>query len=113
VQAKAGKLRAIGITSASRSPLAPDMPSLSEVGVKDFNLEIWNAVAAPTSMPAPIVARLSALLVEITRSPEIRSKLFQQGWQVVGTSPEGLANRIKSDAAMLGGIIQLRGIKNE
>ncbi|WP_198971404.1 Bug family tripartite tricarboxylate transporter substrate binding protein [Xylophilus sp. ASV27] len=113
VQAKAGKLRAIGITSASRSALVPEMPSLSEAGVRDFNLEIWNAVAAPSSMPGPIVARLSALLVEITRSPDIRAKLFQQGWQAVGTSPEGLANRIKSDAATLGRIIEMRGIKNE
>ncbi|MEO5736090.1 MAG: tripartite tricarboxylate transporter substrate binding protein, partial [Variovorax sp.] len=47
------------------------------------------------------------------RSPEVRAKLFQQGWQAVGSSSEGLANRIKADTAQLGGVIRARGIKNE
>lgn len=112
-QVKAGKLRAIGVTSPGRSPLAPDLPSLAEAGVQNFNLEFWNAIAAPKSLPQPIVARLSTAFSEIARSPEIRAKLFQQGWQVVGSSPEGLANRIKSDTNMLGGVIVMRGIKVE
>ena len=62
-------------------------------------------------MPAPIVAKLSALISEIARSTEVRQKLFQQGWQVAGTSSEGLANRIKSDTAMMGNVIQTRNIK--
>jgi len=110
-QIKAGKLKAIGVTASVRSPLAPDIPSLSEAGVKDFNLEIWNGVAAPNSMPKPIVARLSALFSEIARTPEMRQKMFQQGWTVVGTSAEGLANRVKADTAVLGGIIASQGIK--
>jgi tripartite-type tricarboxylate transporter receptor subunit TctC len=61
-------------------------------------------------MPKPIVNRLSTLIAEIARRPEIRQKLFQQGWQVAGTSSEGLANRIKSDTAVLGGVIAMRGI---
>lgn len=112
-QIKAGKLRAIGVTSSGRSPLVPELPSLAEAGVQNFNLEIWNAIAAPKSLPQPIVAKLSTAFSEIARSPEVRTKLFQQGWQVVGTSPEGLANRIKSDTNMLGGVIAMRGIKVE
>ena len=112
-QIRAGKLRAIGVTSSGRSTLVPELPSLSEAGVQDFNLEIWNAVAAPNSLPKPVVAKLSALFSDIARSPEVRQKLFQQGWQVVGTSSEGLANRIKLDTALLGGIIAMRGIKPE
>lgn len=112
-QIRAGKLRAIGVTSGGRSTLAPELPSLSEAGVPNFNLEIWNAVAAPNSLPKPVVARLSALFSDIARSPEIRQKLFQQGWQVAGTSAEGLANRIKLDTALLGGVIAMRGIKPE
>lgn len=112
-QIRAGKLRAIGVTSSGRSTLAPDLPSMSEAGVKDFNLEIWNAVAAPNSMPKPYVTRLSALFSDISRSPEIRQKLFQQGWQVVGTSPEGLANRIKFDTALLSRVIFERNIRPE
>lgn len=112
-QARAGKLRALGVSSAARSPLAPELPSLAEAGIEGFGLEIWNAFAAPASMPPPIQSRLAALIGEIARSPEMRGKLFQQGWQVVGSSPEGLAQRIKADTRLLGGVIALRGIKAE
>jgi len=112
-QVKAGKLRAIGVTSTTRSALAPDIPSLSEAGISNFNLEIWNAFAAPATMPKPIQAKLAALIGEIARSEDVRSKLFQQGWQVAGTSPEGLTNRIKADTNLLGGVIAMRGIKAE
>ena len=62
-------------------------------------------------MPKPVVARLSALFSEIARSPEVRQKLFQQGWTVQGTAAEGLANRVKADTAVLGGIIAQQHIK--
>jgi tripartite-type tricarboxylate transporter receptor subunit TctC len=64
-------------------------------------------------MPKPIVDRLSTLISQIARTPEVRGKLFQQGWQTAGTSAEGLANRIKQDTAVLGGVIMMRGIKAE
>jgi len=101
------------VTSSGRSTLVPEMPSLSEAGVKDFQLEIWNGVAGPVSMPKPVIAKLSQLISEIARSPEIRQKLFQQGWQVAGTTSEGLANRIKMDTANLGKVIVDRSIKAE
>lgn len=105
-QERAGKLRLIGVTSASRSTLAPDVPSLSEAGVRHFELEIWNAFAAPAAMPAPVRARLAALIGEIARSPEVRTRLFQQGWQAVGSSPQGLANRMRADTATMGRVIR-------
>ncbi|AEG94477.1 Bug family tripartite tricarboxylate transporter substrate binding protein [Ramlibacter tataouinensis] len=113
-QVRAGKLKAIGVTSLGRSPLVPEYPSLDELGItRGFQLEIWTAAAAPASMPRPVVSRLSALIAEIARSPEVRQKLFQQGWQVAGTSAEGLALRIKNDTNLLGGVIAMRGIKAE
>ncbi len=112
-QIKAGKLRGIGVTSSGRSALVPDLPSLADAGVKDFNLEIWNAVAAPASMPRAHVDKLAAAVGAIVRTPEMRQRLFQQGWQAVGSSPEGLANRIHSDTQVLGGIIRTQGIKAE
>jgi tripartite-type tricarboxylate transporter receptor subunit TctC len=113
-QVRAHKLRAIGVTSAGRSPLVPEYPSLDELGVtRGFQLEIWTAAAAPQSMPKSIVARLSQLIADIARTPDVRQKLFAQGWQVAGSTAEGLANRIKADTALLGGIIQMRGIKVE
>jgi tripartite-type tricarboxylate transporter receptor subunit TctC len=112
-QARAGKIRILGITSGGRSSLVPEAPSLSELGVKNFHLEIWNGVAGPASMPQPVVAKLSRLFSEIARSDEVRAKLFQQGWQVVGSSAEGLANRMRSDYATLGKIISEQHIKAE
>lgn len=112
-QVRAGKLKAIGVTSAGRSALVPELASLADAGIQGFQLEIWNAVAAPKSMPAPIVARLSHLIGEIVRAPDMRARLFQQGWQVAGTAPEGLAKRMQADTALLGGVIRSQGIKAE
>ena len=112
-QARAGKVKLFGVTSPGRSTLVPDLPSLQEGGVKDFQLEIWNAVAGPTNLPKPVVAKLSALFSEIVRSPEVRAKLYQQGWQVVGGSSDALALRIQADTAVLGKIIAEQGIKVE
>ena len=112
-QVRAGKLRAIGVTSAGRSTLAPEVPSLAEAGITEFNLEIWNAFAAPATLPAPVQARLATLLSGIARSDAVRGKLFQQGWQVVGSSPEGLANRIQADTRLMGQVIAAQGIKAE
>lgn len=112
-QVTGDKLRAIGVTSSGRSALAPQLPSMREAGVANFNLEIWNAVAAPKSLPAPIVADLSSLIGAIVRAPEMRQKLFQQGWQVVGSSPEGLANRIQADTQVFGHVIKSLEISNQ
>jgi len=105
-QERTGKLKRIGVTSAGRSTLAPEVPSLAEAGVRDFQLEIWNAFAAPASLPAPAQARLAALIGEIARSPDVRAKLFAQGWQAVGSSPQGLANRMQADTAAMGRVIR-------
>nr|WP_245638133.1 tripartite tricarboxylate transporter substrate binding protein [Hydrogenophaga taeniospiralis] len=110
-QVRAGKLKAIGVTSAGRSSVVPEVPSLAEAGVKDLQLEIWNAVAAPNSLPKAQVNRLAALLAEIVRRPEIRQKILAQGWQVAGTSSEGLANRIRKDTAAMAEVIQKNNIK--
>ncbi len=112
-QARAGKVKTIGVTSAGRSSLVPEVPSLSEAGVRDFQLEIWNGVAGPSTLPRAVIERLSTLISEIARSPEVRQKLFQQGWQVAGTSAEGLAKRMQADYGVLGRVIAQQGIKAE
>ncbi|MDR1967494.1 MAG: tripartite tricarboxylate transporter substrate binding protein [Burkholderiaceae bacterium] len=112
-QIQAGKLRGIGVTSSSRSPLAPELPSLAEAGVSGFDLEIWNAVAAPATMPKAHIDKLANALTAIVRAPEMRQRLFQQGWQAVGSAPEGLALRMQADTQVLGGIIRAQGIRTE
>lgn len=110
-QARSGKLRVLATTSTGRSILAPEVPSLSEAGVKNFQLEIWNAVAAPASMPAVQVRRVADAVSAIVRSDDMRTKLFQQGWQVAGSAPEGLRHRIETDTQALGDIIRRQNIK--
>ena len=71
---------------------------------------IGRSLRSQRSSAISVVGELSALIAEISRTPEVRGKLFQQGWQAAGTSAEGLANRIQSDTATLGGVIMMRGI---
>ena len=110
-QVRAGKLKAIGVTSAGRSSLVPELPSLTEIGVPQLQLEIWNAVAAPNSLPKAHVQRLSDLITDIVRREDIRQKIFAQGWQVAGTSPEGLARRMQSDARAMAEVIARNNIR--
>jgi len=112
-QVQAGRLKAIGVTSNGRSSLVPELASLGELGMPSLDLEVWNALVAPASLPAPLVARLAVLVSGIVRANEQRQRLYAQGWQVVGSSPEGLANRMRQDTALLGGVIQRQGIRNE
>ncbi|MDQ3273390.1 MAG: tripartite tricarboxylate transporter substrate-binding protein [Pseudomonadota bacterium] len=111
-QIKAGKLKAIGLTSG-RSALASEIPSLADAEVRNFNLEVWTALVGPASLSKAAQTRLAQEVPRIIRDNDTRQKLFNQGWQAVGTSPEGLSSRIRSEAAIMGGIITMRGIKIE
>ena len=108
---QAGKLAAVAVTSAKRSPLAPELPSMQEIGAKTTNIEVWNAVMAPAKMPAAHQARLSSELGKILGSREMRQKLFLLGWKAEDNSPTALAQRIKSDTATYGDLIAKKGIK--
>lgn len=111
-QVKAGKLKAIGLT-AGRSTLAPELPSLREAGVNNFDLEVWTALVGPASLSKAAQDRLAREVPALVRDGEARQKLFNAGWQAQGTAPEALKLRVKSEAAILGGIIAMRGIKAE
>lgn len=111
-QIKAGKLKAIGLTSG-RSPLAPEVPPLADADVRNFNLEVWTALIGPANLSKAAKTRLNQEVSKVIRDNDTRQKLFNQGWQAVGTSPEGLLSRIRSETAIMGGIIAMRGIKIE
>jgi tripartite-type tricarboxylate transporter receptor subunit TctC len=106
-----GKLDALAVSSAHRSPLAPGLPSLGDLGVKNVNIEVWNAIMAPASMPAAHRARLSADLQKILASREIRQTLFLQGWKVDDTSPQALMQRIQADSAAYRDVIARNHIR--
>lgn len=109
---RSGKLRAIGL-AGGRSSLVPEVPPLADAGVTNVNLEVWTALIGPVSLSKAAQARLAQEVPRIIREADTRQKLFNQGWQAVGTSPDGLRSRVKDEAAILGGIIQSRGIKIE
>jgi tripartite-type tricarboxylate transporter receptor subunit TctC len=109
---RAGTLRAIGL-AGGRSALVPEVPPLAEAGLRNVNLEVWTALVGPARLSPAAQARLSQEVPRIVRDAPTRQKLFEQGWQAVGSSPEGLKRRIKDEAALLGNIIQTRGIRIE
>ena len=112
-QVRAGKLVAIGLTSG-RSTLVPDVAPLSdavEAGLKNMDLEVWNALVGPANLSKAAQTRLGVEVARILRDPDVRQKLFSQGWQAVGTSPEGLNSRLRQEATLLGNIISIRGIR--
>ena len=111
-QIRAGKLKAIGLTSG-RSSLASEIAPLADAEIRDFNLEVWTALVGPANLSKAAQARLNAEVSKIIRDADTRQKLFNQGWQAVGTSPEGLVGRIKSETASVKDIIAMRGIKIE
>ena len=104
-QAQAGRIRSVALTSGSRSILAPDVPALPDAGVRPVDVEIWNAVVAPASLPKPQRDMLARAAVAVIRSDDVRRKLFQQGWRAEGTSADALAQRIRDDTALYRGII--------
>ena len=110
-QVKAGKLKAIAVTSPTRSALAPEVPTLREAGVTGTDLEVWTALVGPASLPKPIVARLAGAIAELMKQAETQARVRAAGWQAVGSGPEVLAQRMKADTALLGDIITSRGIK--
>ena len=107
---RAGKLQAIGLTGG-RSLLAPDVPPLADAGLRNVDLEVWTALVGPDRLSKAAQARLAVQVPRIVRDADTRQKLFAQGWQAVGTSPEGLSSRLKDETALLDAIIQTRGIK--
>lgn len=112
-QVKAGKLKAVAVTSPSRSALVPDVPTLREAGVNGTDLEVWTALVGPASLPKPVVARVAAAVAEVMKQPETQARLLTAGWQAVGSAPEGLAQRMKADTALLSDIITSRNIKSD
>ena len=113
-QVKAGKLRAIGVSSAARSPLAPDVPTISEAGVKGYEMGYWFAAYAPAKTPPAVVRRLNELLVKAARSEAARSAFYEPtGTEVFTTSPEELAKFQAGESRKWGRIVKAAGIEAE
>ncbi len=109
VQAQAGKVRALGVSSATRLPVAPNIPTISEGGLP-FAIESWEMLAAPAGTPAPIVARINAELRAVMALPDIQQQLNDRGQiPVVSPPPQELAAFVKSEMGRWGDIVRQAG----
>ncbi len=109
---RAGKLQAIGL-AGPRSTLAPEVAPLSELGLRMAPLEVWVALVGPARLSRAAQQRLAGALPQLLREPATRQRLFNAGWAVQASAPEGLAARVKEETRLLGGIIAARGIRLE
>lgn len=112
-QIRAARLTALGVTTLGRSAVLPELPSFVEQGYANFEAVSWQAVLAPAGTPKPVVARLSAELIRIIRSDDIRTKMLAQYFSAVGTAPEALAALMKSDRERWAQVIKAAGVQPE
>ncbi len=109
--ARSGRLRPIAVTSGKRSEAAPDLLTFTELGYPALDLVVWYAVLFPARTPPEIVARLNSEINRAVHTPEIKTRLLQQGVEAVGTTPEQLAKFMQSEIGRYGKIIQETGAK--
>ena len=109
---KAGKLRALGVTSEKRSPAVPDIPAIAET-LPGFGIESWQAIFAPAGVPGPVVEKLSAAMIKAVNDPEIRSMLVAQGITPGGMTPAELGAFQKAEVEKWARVIKEGNIKLE
>jgi tripartite-type tricarboxylate transporter receptor subunit TctC len=112
-QIKGGKAKPLAVTTAQRSSMLPDVPTMAEAGLPEFEIQSWFGLLAPAGTPAPIVARLNAETVKVLGRADVKATLAAQGLEVAPGSPEQFAAYIKSEIARFGKIAKAAGIKAE
>jgi tripartite-type tricarboxylate transporter receptor subunit TctC len=110
-QVKAGKLKALAVTSAQRSFVAPEVPAMAEAGLTGYDISSWQAMFAPAGTPKEIVARLYAETAKILRTPENQKKLAELGLEPGGMPPEELAALIRAEIPRLGKVVKESGAR--
>jgi tripartite-type tricarboxylate transporter receptor subunit TctC len=107
---QSGRLRALAVTGAKRSPLWPDVPTVAESGYPGFDVEAWAGVLAPAGTPAAIVARLHDEIARIAQLPEVRDVIASQSAEIVVNSPAAFAAEIRASVAQWGPVVKAAGI---
>jgi tripartite-type tricarboxylate transporter receptor subunit TctC len=110
VQAKAGKMKILAVSTAARSPFLPDVPTLKESGI-DIDADAWMGLIAPGGTPKPMVAAINKDVVAIIKTPEVREKLAAQLMQPVGSSPEEFRARIDGEIERWAPVIKAADVK--
>lgn len=112
-QVRAGKLKALGVTTLGRAASLPEMPTLVEQGYPGFEAISWQAVLAPARTPQAIIDRVASELVRIIKSADVRGKMLGQYFSAAGTAPEALAHLMKSERERWAQVIKSAGVKPE
>jgi tripartite-type tricarboxylate transporter receptor subunit TctC len=110
-QIQAGKLRALGVTSAKRFPLLPDLPTIAESGYPGFEALAWNGVLVPSGTPKAVVQRLNAEINAVLKDPEVVQKMRASGFDLVGGTPEDFSALIRSESEKWLPVIKKAGVK--
>ena len=110
-QLKGGKLRALAVTSAKRSSLLPDVPTVAELGYKGFDVSTWYGLLVPVGTPAQVVTTLNAEVNKLLANPEVRAAIKAQGAEPEAMTPAKFAALIKTDYAKWKGIVEASGVR--
>jgi tripartite-type tricarboxylate transporter receptor subunit TctC len=108
---RTGKLRALGVTTAKRTPAAPDVPTIAESGLPGYEQSAWHGLLAPAGTPEAIITKLHAEVVRALRSPDVAERFAVQGIDVIGSSPAEFAAFIKQDLAKYEKLVKTAGIR--
>jgi len=108
---KLGKLRALGVTSLQRTPVAKDLPTFAETGLPGFEAIGWHGILAPAGTPREIIMRLSSEIVTVLRTPDIRNRFAEQGAEPVGNTPEQFLEFLKSDLTKWAKVIKAAEVR--
>jgi tripartite-type tricarboxylate transporter receptor subunit TctC len=112
-QIKGGNLRPLGVTSATRSPVLPDVPTIAEAGVPGYDTVVWWGLLGPGGLSADLAAKISKDCAEALHAPAVKQRLDNLGATVAGTSPADFAKLIRADYEKWGPIIKAAGMKGE
>jgi tripartite-type tricarboxylate transporter receptor subunit TctC len=106
---RGGKLRAIAVTTAKRSPALPDLPTIAEAGVPGYEATSWFGVMAPAGTPKPIVDKMSAEIAKSLRKPDVKAKLAEQGAEAVGSTPDEFSTFVKAEIDKWAKVVKASG----
>ena len=106
-----GKLKLLGVSSAKRSPAAPQWPTLAESGLPGYGYVAWNGIVVPAATPPAIVKRLHDEIARAMSEPAVRDKLGGLGFELVGDGPDAFSQRIREDVSRLGRLVRAAGIQ--
>jgi tripartite-type tricarboxylate transporter receptor subunit TctC len=106
-------LKVLGVSKRTRMALIADVPTIAEQGIKDFESGTYQGIAVPSSMPKATVDRLSAALIQVIRSPEMRSRLVAAGAEVMTSTPQQTTAFLSAEGKRWGGLIQRAGAQLE